>query len=273
MEDYLERNDLIYIPVGTIETHGALPLDCETVLAEAFALKMAEATDGLVLHNLPYFYAGATPVGRGTIQMSIADGMAYLDKLAQSLLNQGFRRQVYVSLHGPAYLTVSSMVRDFFDKTKAPVLYMDMITAISNVQKNPPKNPFDKINEMLVGCYSVMGRLEDVPLNVPESESVSYDLEECMKKMGGHPSSKLSHLAYQSGSVGFYFDKPADHAYTPLIRTEEEREVLAEKGVEAINEVVQSLDMPKILEALREVDEFTQTNSLPKYGEWLPKTK
>ena len=43
--------------------HGGFPLDCETVISEAYALKMAEACDGLVLTGLPYFYAGATGSG------------------------------------------------------------------------------------------------------------------------------------------------------------------------------------------------------------------
>lgn len=267
IEDYLKSNDLIFIPVGTVETHGALPVDCETVLAEAFALRMAETTNGLVLHNLPYFYAGATPVGRGTVQMSIKDGVAYLDKIAHSLLNQGFRRQIYVTLHGPAYLTVSSMVRDFFDKTKAPILYIDLITAMQGLIQNP----FEKINDMLIGGYKILDSIEDIPLNIPESNSVSYDLEFCMSRMNNHPATKLSHLTYQSGSVGFYFDKPLDHAYTPLLKTAEEREAYADKGVKAINQVVEGLDMPKIVEALRETDEHTQMHSLSAYGEWLPK--
>ncbi|PAE44680.1 creatininase family protein [Bacillus sp. 7884-1] len=37
VEEYLDRNDIIYVPVGVTETHGALPLDAETVLAEAIA--------------------------------------------------------------------------------------------------------------------------------------------------------------------------------------------------------------------------------------------
>ena len=39
----VKRNDIIIVPVGTTEMHGGLPLDCETVLSEAIALKMAEA--------------------------------------------------------------------------------------------------------------------------------------------------------------------------------------------------------------------------------------
>jgi creatinine amidohydrolase len=272
VEQYLERNDIIFVPVGTVETHGALPLDCETVLAEAFALKMAEAADGLVLPNLPYFYAGATPVGRGTVQMSIRDGIDYLDKIAHSLLNQGFRRQVYVTLHGPAYLTVSPMVRDFFDKTKVPILYIDMITALNNL-KDLKINMFEKFNEMLIGGYSLLGKLEEVPLNISESASVSYDLESVIAANTTNPSSALSKLAYQSGAVGFYFDKPSDHTYTPLLKTAEERESYAKEGIKTINEIVEALDMPKIVDSLREVDQYTKDISLPKYGAWLPFNK
>ena len=67
VEEYLTRNDIVIVPVGTVEMHGGFPLDSETVVSEAFALKMAEACDGLVLTGLPYFYAGATASGRGTV--------------------------------------------------------------------------------------------------------------------------------------------------------------------------------------------------------------
>jgi len=39
---------------------------------------MAEACDGLVLTGLPYFYAGATASGRGTVQVSVREGIDYL---------------------------------------------------------------------------------------------------------------------------------------------------------------------------------------------------
>ena len=40
--EYVKRNDIIYVPFGTVET----------TTPEAFALLMAEETDGLVLGNL-----------------------------------------------------------------------------------------------------------------------------------------------------------------------------------------------------------------------------
>ena len=94
VEEYLQRNDIIIVPVGTVEMHGGFPLDSETVISEAYALRMAEACDGLVLTGLPYFYAGATASGRGTVQVSVRQGIDYLSAVAHSLLRQGFKRQV-----------------------------------------------------------------------------------------------------------------------------------------------------------------------------------
>lgn len=74
VEEYLQHNDIIIVPVGTVEMHGGFPLDSETVISEAYALRMAEACDGLVLTGLPYFYAGATASGRGTVQVSVRQG-------------------------------------------------------------------------------------------------------------------------------------------------------------------------------------------------------
>jgi len=266
VEQYLDRNDLIYVPVGVTEAHGALPLDSETVLAEAIALTMAEASDGLVLHNLPYFFPGGTVIGKGTVQMSIKDGMAYLDKIAKSLLNQGFRRQIYVTSHGPAYLTVSGMVRDFFDETKVPALYMDILKAAEAAGLNL----MEAFHEMTIGAYKMLGRLEDVPLNVPESRSVTYDVRHMLAGMEKNPGNKLGKYAYPSGAVGSYFFEPSDHMATPLLKTPEEREAYAVKGVQAIQELVRALNMPSIAETLRQTDVYTRDVILPKYGDVLP---
>ena len=116
VEAYLKENDIIIVPVGTVEMHGGMPLDSETVISEAYALKMAEACNGLVLTGLPYFYAGATASGRGTVQVSIRQGIDYLSAIAHSLLRQGFKRQIYISFHGPAHMTCSPMVRDVYKR-------------------------------------------------------------------------------------------------------------------------------------------------------------
>jgi creatinine amidohydrolase len=73
--------------------------------------------------------------------------------------------------------------------------------------------------------------------------------------------------------VGSYFDEPSDHMATTLLKTPEQREAHAEAGVQAINEFVKALDMPTIVETLRQVDVYTKDTILPKYGAHLPGEK
>lgn len=56
-----------------------------------------------------------------------------------------------------------------FDETKVPVLYMDVLKAAEAANFNL----MDAFHDMTIGAYKVLGRLEDVPMNVPESQSVN----------------------------------------------------------------------------------------------------
>lgn len=130
VEAYLKKNDIIFVPIGAVEMHGGFPLEAESVASEGIALKMAEKVDAIVLSNLQYFYAGATASGRVTIQVSIRQGIDYLMAIAKDLLRQGFKRQIYLSFHGPALLTCGPVVRDFFDETGISILYIDILKTL-----------------------------------------------------------------------------------------------------------------------------------------------
>lgn len=265
--EYLKENDVIIVPVGTVEMHGGLPLDCETVISEAFALKMAEKVNGLVLGNLPYFYAGATASGIGTIQVSVRTGIDYLYAIAKSLLSKGFKRQIYISFHGPAHMTCSPMVRDFFDDTKVPILYLDLCMAMFSNAKNIFKDMND-FHYISFGAYEIMGRLEDVPLSIGEGMDCSENVPQTVAF-----ANRLFGLAYQSGSIGYYFGDPMDHMPTPKVETPEQRAEYAKRGVELINQIVDSLDMEDIVKSMRDLENFHHEQVVPKSGEWLPPTK
>ncbi|MBR1972469.1 MAG: creatininase family protein [Oscillospiraceae bacterium] len=257
VQDYLKRNDIIIVPVGTTEMHGGLPLDCETVMSEALALKMAEACDGLVLTGLPYFYAGATASGRGTVQVSVRQGIDYLGAIARSLLRLGFKRQVYVSFHGPAHMTICPMIRDFYDETGVPILYLDSVMQIlGNLNA---LGGLDGFNDIFVGAYKVMGRLEDVPLVTGYSEQVP---QSCA------PFNDLFALGYQSAAVGYCFGENQDHAPTPDIPDIETRDRMAENGVKVIDRLVEKMNMPHVVEQLRKLEAYGLENE-KKYP-WMP---
>lgn len=258
VESYLEDNDVIIVPVGTVEMHGGFPLDSETVISEAFALRMAEACDGLVLSGLPYFYAGATASGRGTVQVSIRQGIDYLSAIAHSLLRQGFKRQIYISFHGPAHMTVSPMVRDFFDETGVPILYMDL----SQQMMRRAEGLFSDVSDfhaITVGAYSLLGRLEDVPLTTDFEHS---EPQTCSQ------FDDLFALAYQSGAIGYCFADAKDHMSTPSIPNEDTREALAKRGGELIDALVEGMEMPRVVNQMSRLRQYN--DEVAKAHPWIP---
>lgn len=271
VEQYLQKNDLIFIPVGTIETHGALPIDAETVLVEAICQRLAEEADGLALGALPYFYAGATQTGRGTIQISTEAGADYLGKLAASLLRQGFRRQVYISFHGPSANTVGPMVRDFFERTKVPLLYLDCSHLTYRWLGGDPIVVGNRAHTALfLGGYKLMGELELCPLNVPESPSQHYkDTDEL--STGGTTTFMKPMLSrgIHSGCIGYYFGYPHEHGSTVPIRTPEEREALANEGIGYLEKLIDRINIREVVETLRNTDRFVHDKVLPAYQDWM----
>ena len=258
VESYLEHNDIIIVPVGTVEMHGGFPLDSETVISEAYALKMAEACDGLVLTGLPYFYAGATASGRGTVQVSVRQGIDYLSAIAHSLLRQGFKRQVYISFHGPAHMTCSPMVRDFFDETGVPILYMDLSLQMTKSATDLFKS-LDNFHAITVGAYKIMGRLADVPLTTAYTHS---DPQSCA------PFNDLFGLAYQSAAIGYCFAKQGDHMSTTAIPDEATRDRLAGEGEALIGELVRRMDMPHVVDQMRKLEAYNDAVAAEK--PWMP---
>ena len=258
VQEYLNRNDIIIIPVGTTEMHGGFPLDCETVISEAFCLKMAESCDGLVLTGLPYFYAGATASGRGTVQVTVRQGIDYLGAIARSLLRLGFKRQVYLSFHGPAHMTICPMIRDFYDETGVPALYMDCMMQVGK-NKDILTIFMNDFHAMTVGAYKLMNRLDDVPLVTGFQHQ---NQQSCA------PFNDLFGLGYQSAAVGYCFGENGDHMSTPDIPDIATRDAMADRGAELICKMVERMDMPHIVDQLRKLEEYGLENE--KKFPWMP---
>ncbi len=265
VEAYLDRGgDTVFLPVGTVELHGDFPLDCETICAEAFALKLAEKSDGLSLTGLPFFYPGATRVGRGTVYMSIADGAAYLGKLSDSLLQQGFRRQIFVTCHGPAYLTVNQVIMDAFHRHKVPFLHISMINVMRQAAQKGWEGGLGSLNDLIYGAYKLMGCLDSlyVDKDAPQFDSLS---EGRRADPFNQTVARLQSLGNAPGNVGFFYPEFSNHGGGEGAQTPEERDRRAEKGEAMLEELAALTDPQAITEQLRFVDETTQNTVLPRY--------
>src|ERR1051326_6986610 len=99
-------------------------------------------------------------IGLRTVHVSPSEGLEYLKPIARSLLRQGFKRQVYVTVgNDAAPETLSPLVLEFFYETKTPAaLYVEGDILLRKVNSD-----FTKV---MFGAYSVVNRLNDIPLNL-----------------------------------------------------------------------------------------------------------
>lgn len=104
VRDYLATRDALIVPIGTCEQHGAhLPLASDTLIAEAFAERIAEETGVLLAPTLAY--GVNLPCDRfvpGTAGFSL-DGLGVaLGDLLSDWSREGFRVFFVVTAHGCA---------------------------------------------------------------------------------------------------------------------------------------------------------------------------
>lgn len=264
--DYLKRSDVVFVPVGAVETNGILPSGRDYVSPLAFAMAMADEVDALFMPGLAWSYPGTTVVAPSTVYMSPQEGAAHLKTLAKSLLRQGFRRQVYLSYsHGPAPLTVGTMVREFFDETHVPILYIDMDHYLPRLNLAP-----DARTKLLFGAHAITGRIEDLPLKgdygaaesaaagaVPVNEGLA-----ALGKLGFSGSMSLgSWVPDVMAHGGGRLELPASAA---------EREQWGSEGKVQLLQIVGKMRLREAMEALRKHDRFTQEVIVPKLGKWMP---
>ena len=62
----------------------------------------------------------------------------------------------------------------------------------------------------------MLGRLEDVPLNVPESHSVTYDVESMMNGMDNNPAKTMRNSLYNLAELGLILMNQRSYGNTAI---------------------------------------------------------
>jgi len=256
----LKQTDVIFIPVGAVETNGIQPSNRDYTWPLAYAKLMAEETGGLYMPGLMWSYPGTTSLAPSSIYSTPQAGTAFLKELAHSLLRQGFRRQVYISAsHGPAPLTVGTLVREFFEETRVPILYINMDTYLPRLQLTAEQR-----SRTIYGAHSIAGHIEDLPLRgdygAKESEPAgaipANDGLTALGRLGFSGSLTLGSWVPDVMSHGGDRDLPATSA---------ERAAWAKLGEEQLRAIVKKMRMPEAMDALRKHDRYTQELIVPKF--------
>jgi len=263
--DHLKRRDIIFIPLGAVETNGIMPSDRDYVAPLAYAMAMADEVDALYMPGLVWSYPGTTLIAPATVNMSPTQGLNFLRAVAESLLRQGFRRQVYISSgQGPAPLTAGTLVREFYDSEHVPLLYIDMDAYLPKLKLPPGAR-----DKALYGAHYITGRIIDLPLKGDYGEAESMASGPVPENTGLEGLTKLGFSG--SLALGSWQPDVMAHGRPPVLpATAAEREEWGKQGETQIRAIVKLMKLQEAMDDLKKHDEFTNQILIPKYGKLVP---
>lgn len=100
-EEYFKDNDIIMIPVGSVENHGTQgPLGTDFIIPSHLAEMIEEKTEILVAPTMPYGVCPHHKSYPGTINIGYEGLVNVMRGITSSLFNQGIKRFVFLNGHG-----------------------------------------------------------------------------------------------------------------------------------------------------------------------------
>lgn len=100
LEDYLERDDRVVLPLGCTEQHAYLSVGTDTIIADRIAAEAAEPLSVPVLPALAYGFTPAFAAYPGSPTLRLDTFLAVVADLLDSLHEQGFGRILVLNAHG-----------------------------------------------------------------------------------------------------------------------------------------------------------------------------
>ena len=255
IQAYLNRGgNTIFVAVGVVEVHGAMPVDVEQIFPEAFALAMAEKADGLAMTNLPYYFPGGTIISPATVQVSVRESIDHLMIITRSLIAQGFRKIFFVTGHGPARLYVDAVCRDIFQETKVHVCHLNGMNIMMNFEgKQDPAKTFADMEAMCWGAYKMLHQMEFLKVDPDAKDPEPFDWNM------DTPVNRLSAVLQPYGSpVSILYGSPKEHGGGRAFRSEQERLEVCTRGEALIRKIVDGLDLEALKQAIDDYHVYVQ---------------
>jgi len=179
MEERLVKDDILIVPVGSTENHGAAgPIGEDTFIVTRMAEEIAKVTGCTVAHPLcygshPYHHLGQP----GTVVIPDDVFSDYIRAMIAGFWNTGFRKQIWMSIHGQEYI-IPSAINEFGKRYQVPamVIFVDVPrvmgqTLMDKAHGGPYDNPFRHADEaetsISMALFPEMCKLEDAEDNNP----------------------------------------------------------------------------------------------------------
>jgi creatinine amidohydrolase len=240
IQEYLERSDLILVPIASTEQHGPhLPLSTDTITAHEVSRRAAEMAD--VLYT-PTVWTGYSPQhlrdpqrGTGTISVRASTFTELLYDIARSLVHHGFKRLVFVNGHGSNTKVIDPALRRIrYDTGAFVALYKPYAERYLGMVDDILENPRDEMpgwHSSELETSQVMAFDETLVVKdrmAPTEVTAPEWLPDSFAKADGAPDVQFE--GYQ------YFSLPMDHQeFTPTGVIGNPMRATKEKGEEAFS--------------------------------------
>ena len=204
LEAYFARGGkTALLPVGCTEMHGPhQPLGTDTFSAEAFALRIAQLADGVVLPTVNYTWAGSTDGFVGTISIEPELVTQMVEAVALQAVRMGFSRFLVICIHSGTYAPLVLFARRFFEKYRVPAVYIN------------PYHPFtDEARDLFAGPHgqSMEASVVLASLHIL-GKPVLYSEDQMRYTDQAPPMPDSLRAIGKVGTVGYFMQDPRQHA-------------------------------------------------------------
>ena len=118
IEEYLQRCDVVLLPVGATEQHGRhLAIDTDSFISHEVARKIAEKAGVLVAPVVPYGYSRTHMNFKGSVTLTLDTLIAVYREVCMSLLRHGFNKIVIINGHGGNIGAINEAIRQIREET------------------------------------------------------------------------------------------------------------------------------------------------------------
>lgn len=219
----IKKNAVIIFPVGTTEEHGMhLPVETDAMIARFFGDKIGEACEKagipvLVLQPLVYgFSMGVVRHWPGCPNVDVKVLTDYVQNITESLVQEGFRKIVFLDCHGNHDCVLRMVMRIIADKYNVFTMTLSPFTLAGDIYQKLKRDPEGDIHG---GEYETSMMLHIRPELVKTELYTNVDAIRCNSPLRG----PVSTWGLQETKTGLFGD--------PTYATAELGRVMAEAAV------------------------------------------
>ena len=197
--------ETILIPVGCIESHGLLPDNTDTLIAQAFCQMSAEMLDIDMASIISHGFCPTTSRLPETEVIGFKEVFDEFKEAAVKFVDKGMRYIVFINIHGGNDVVLKAVVQDIFIQRMYPVMYFNPYTAFADELDSKyfkgKDNNFKEISLLQASCEALGLDFIKGP-NKDQVQERDHLLEHLKKRavIGFSYIEPTQHIAWRNGT-------------------------------------------------------------------------